>query len=120
MQDENAALHSELAKVYEHLQENDGTIDNVVRQKDEEIAFLNNKLMEFDNSVKKYSDNLAGAKQAYDRSITDYKKALNKKSDDMRHMKDHYDRVVKDVCLYLIIPQLQNKLEEVIMKENSF
>jgi hypothetical protein len=97
------ALQNELNKIADHLEENDTTIDKMVKQKDDEIGFLNNKLVEFDNIIKNYSENLAGVKKEYDRSICDYKKALNKKNDDIRHMKEHYDRVVKDVIFLIKI-----------------
>jgi hypothetical protein len=59
-------------------------------------------LVEFDATVKKYSENLVGVKANYDKSIIEYKKALNKKTEELRHMKEYYDRIVKDVR-YLII-----------------
>jgi hypothetical protein len=72
-------------------------LDKVTKQKDEEIAFLENKLAEYDNTIRKYSDNLVGIKSSADKTIADYKRALGKKNDDLRHMKEHYDNVVKDV-----------------------
>jgi hypothetical protein len=86
-----------LGKVYDHLQDSDSAIDKLVQEKEDEITFLNGKLAEFENVIKKYADNLIAVKSSYDKSITDYKKALYNKAETSKAMKDHYEHIVKDV-----------------------
>jgi chromosome segregation ATPase len=96
--EQDKVLSEDLEKAYEHI----GESENIMKQKDDEIAFLSNKLSEFENTVNKYSENLHGARNEYNRTIDDYKKLISRKNDDLRHMKDHYDRVVRDVYKKLI------------------
>jgi hypothetical protein len=86
-----------MGKIYEHLENKDNDITDALKQKDEEINFLNNKLLEFESTIKKYSENLKLNKISYDKSITEFKKALNKRNEELRSMKEHYEKVVKDV-----------------------
>jgi hypothetical protein len=104
--EENNTLKGELEKVYEHLQGSDNAIDKIVTQKDEEIGFLNTKLVEFEGTIKKYSENLANVKVAYDKSIGDYKKALAKKNEEHKVMKEHYERIVKDVKIVITLASI--------------
>jgi hypothetical protein len=100
--EENNTLKNELHRLYAHLNKNEGSLEKVIKGKDEEIAYLEQKLSEFDSTVRKYSENVFGVKSDYDKTILDYQKALNKKNDDLRHMKEHYDLIVQNVYLYKI------------------
>ena len=61
--------------------------------------------------LKKYGQNLLNIKKSYEKINNDHQLEIMKKNNEIKQIKENYEKRIKD---------LQNKIEEVLLKENVF
>lgn len=96
---------------YESIRNSEMDAQNMLRGKEDEVFALTNKINEMDIILTKYGQNLLNIKKSYEKINNDHQLEIMKKNNEIKQIKENYEKRIKD---------LQNKIEEVLLKENVF
>lgn len=96
---------------YESIRNSEMDAQNMLRGKEDEVFSLTNKINEMDIILSKYGQNLLNIKKSYEKINNDHQLEIMKKNNEIKQIKENYEKRIKD---------LQNKIEEVLLKENVF
>jgi len=96
---------------YESIRNSEMEAQNMLRGKEDEVFALTNKINEMDIILTKYGQNLLNIKKSYEKINNDHQLEIMKKNNEIKQIKENYEKRIKD---------LQNKIEEVLLKEDVF
>ncbi len=71
----------------------------LIKEKDDEVVNLTNKINELDIVISKYGQNLQVLKKSADKNAYDNKVELLKKNTEMKQMQDRYEKKIREVIL---------------------
>lgn len=90
-------MNEEIRRCYEAISHLQRESEEAVKQKDDEITDLSNKINDLDILLQKYEQNLTQIRQAHEKSVQDNRKEITQKDRDLRFIADKYEKRIKEV-----------------------
>jgi Cu/Ag efflux pump CusA len=104
-------INEELRLAYDAIRNSEMEAQNMLRGKEDEVFSLTNKINEMEIILSKYGQNLINIKKAYEKINNDHQIEIMKKNNEIKQIRESYEKRIKE---------LQNKIEDVLLKENVF
>lgn len=95
--EECETMNEELRMAYEAIKASETNSQFIIKEKDDQVTDLTNKINELDIIISKYGQNLIEIKKSMEKCNYDHQMEILKKNDELRQMEQRYEKKIREV-----------------------